>query len=323
VNDPNRKKDDTHLGASHDVVVRIVLAEVDAPGPLQYLLESEGFLVVGCASDEEELARVLQPGLDPDVVVLDTDVSVTSVLIARERAPSAHVIVLWPEGVQHLPGTERIAPWLMYEQLGPAIRRAAHERPQRHAGPDAVTQELTSITDGSTQAAEASLGHAASRLWVAPLVLISMLVVTMGAAIALDSLHVRLPWAEPRTGQTAHQAPSPNATAATPGVRPNSDSDTTKTGSCRHTKHARPCRGRDGASDGKPAHPGRSNHPNKPDHPAKPDHPVKPDHPGKDGHRGGKPEGAVHGGSSDSGSTEPGSSPGPTSPPGNANHGSR
>ena len=132
--EPIRKGEELHLGASQTPAVRIVLGEVDAPGSLHYLLESEGFLVVARASDEVELARVLEHGLDPDVVVLDTDISVESVLVAREKAPAAHVIVLWPDGVQNLPNTERIAPWLVYEQLGPAIRRAVHERP--HASRD-------------------------------------------------------------------------------------------------------------------------------------------------------------------------------------------
>ena len=128
-------------------MVRIVLGEVDAPGSLHYLLESEGFVVVARASDEVELARVLENGLDPDVVVLDTDISAESVLVARERAPAAHVIVVWPDGVQNLPHTERIAPWLVYEQLGPAIRRAV-QRPRAHVASNPVTEELPSMSDG-------------------------------------------------------------------------------------------------------------------------------------------------------------------------------
>jgi hypothetical protein len=83
--------DDVRLDAPTPVV-RVVLAEPDAPGPLQYLLEAEGFRVVGCASDEVELDRILQQDVDPDVVVLDTEFSIASVAVARERAPAAHVI---------------------------------------------------------------------------------------------------------------------------------------------------------------------------------------------------------------------------------------
>ena len=101
--EPIRKSEELHLGASQTPVVRIVLGEVDAPGSLHYLLESEGFVVVARASDEVELARVLENGLDPDVVVLDTDISAESVLVARERAPAAHVIVVWPDGVRTSP----------------------------------------------------------------------------------------------------------------------------------------------------------------------------------------------------------------------------
>ena len=211
--------------------------EVDAPGSLHYLLEAEGFLVVARASDEVELARVLEHGLDPDVVVLDTDINVESVLVAREKAPAAHVIVVWPDGVQNLPNTERIAPWLVYEQLGPAIRRAVHERPQRRATSGPVTEELLSVSDEPVApAVGASPGRAASRLSVASLVLIAVLLLTMGAAVALDTWHVRLPWVAPRTDVATHQAASPNAapTAATPiADRPPHDAGSTTVGSCR------------------------------------------------------------------------------------------
>ena len=57
--EPIRRGEELDLGASQTPAVRIVLGEVDAPGSLHYLLESEGFLVVARASDEVELARVL------------------------------------------------------------------------------------------------------------------------------------------------------------------------------------------------------------------------------------------------------------------------
>src|SRR3954468_23548346 len=102
---------------------RVVLAESDAPGSLHYLLEAEGFQVVGCASDEAELGRVLGQRIDPDVVVLDADIVATSILVARQLAPDAHVIAVWPDAVQPPPGGERIDPRMVYEELGPAIRR--------------------------------------------------------------------------------------------------------------------------------------------------------------------------------------------------------
>ena len=74
-------------------MVRVLLAENDSPGPLHHLIESEGFQVVGCASDDVDLAHVLGQ-VHPDVIVLDADISATSVLIAREKAPSSELIVV-------------------------------------------------------------------------------------------------------------------------------------------------------------------------------------------------------------------------------------
>ncbi len=301
--DPIRKSDELHVAATHDSVVRVVLAEVDAPGSLHYLLESEGFLVVARASGEAELARVLDNGLDPDVVVLDTDISVESVLVARQRAPAAHVIVLWPDGVQNLPHTERIAPWLVYELLGPAIRRAVRERPQRQAIEDADTAELSASEEPIVLGTDPSPRRAASRVSVASVVLIGVLLLTMGGAMALDGWHVRLPWNAPRTEQAAHQAPTPNGLTATPAAgRPQHDTDhTANAGSCRPTgdgirkgpnthassaaaAHARTCPTHNGGSGNKPEHPGKPDHPSKPDQPSRPVHPTRPDHAGGSPH---------------------------------------
>jgi len=99
-NDPIRRGEPLRLDvAQPPPVVRVVLAESDPPGPLHYLIESEGFRVVGCASDEVDLARVLAR-IQPDVIVLDAEISATSALVAREKAPSSELIVLWPDGVR-------------------------------------------------------------------------------------------------------------------------------------------------------------------------------------------------------------------------------
>ena len=332
--DPIRKNEAPHVGASHDSVVRVVLAEVDGPGSLHYLLESEGFLVVARASDEAELARVLDNGLDPDVVVLDTDISVESVLIARQRAPSAHVIVLWPDGVQNLPNTERIAPWLVYELLGPAIRRAVRERPQRQAIEDSDTTEHPSSASDEpiVLATDPSPRRAASRVSVASIVLIGVLLLTMGGAMALDGWHVRLPWNAPRTEQAAHQAPTPNGLTATPAAgRAQHDTDPANAGSCRPTgdgtrrgpnthassaaaAHLRTCPTHNGGSDNKPGHPG------KPAHPSKPDHPGKPDHPAKNDHAGGHPHDSSGTPTEHASGNKPDSPDGPASPPGKSEH---
>src|SRR6478736_9390492 len=119
----NTNGDEPRLVLTGGSSARVVLAEVDAPGSLHYLLEAEGFHVVGCASDERELGRVLGQGLDPDVIVLDADIAATSVLVAREHAPEAHLIAIWPDGVLPPAGGEQVSPRLVYEDLGPMIRR--------------------------------------------------------------------------------------------------------------------------------------------------------------------------------------------------------
>ena len=108
-------------------MIRVVLAELDSPGPLHYLIEGEGFQVVGCASNDVDLARVLAH-TQPDVIVLDADISATSAPVARQKAPSSELIVLWPDGVQLPSGAGRVHPRLMYEDLGPVQRKRALER---------------------------------------------------------------------------------------------------------------------------------------------------------------------------------------------------
>jgi hypothetical protein len=339
VHDPNGNSLDARMDAAGEPIVRVVLAEPDAPGSLHYLLESEGFLVIGSASDDRELARVLQPGLHPDVVVLDADTGVTSALIARDQAPSAHVIVVWPDGVQPIPGTERIAPRAMYEQLGPSIRRAVHERPQPQATtPDPLSQEPPPYRDAPlTVAAGASPPRRTHRVWVTPVVLVGVLALAMGAAIALPGLHLRVPWAAGRTGVATPRAASSDVLTPTIAVdRPSRGPDaTTSPRSCRpgddrvgrrpHGRasaglaaaHARACETR-GGSHGKPDHPGKGRHPGKPDHPGK-----KPDgvgHTGSSHDQSGTSNGQPGGASHDPGPPQP---HGPDSPRGSAEHGSR
>jgi hypothetical protein len=161
----NENDVERRLAASPDAGVRVVLAEADAPGALHYLLEAEGFHVVGCASDERELGRVLGQDLDPDVIVLDADIAATSVLVARELAPEAHVIAIWPDGVLPPAGGEQVSPRLVSEDLGPMIRRHLDKRVV--PVPDIVVPsvELAAIATG-TGGSGAALGRAASRLSV-------------------------------------------------------------------------------------------------------------------------------------------------------------
>jgi hypothetical protein len=195
------------------LAVRVVLAEREAPGSLHYLLEAEGFQVVGCASDEAELRRVLAQGVRADVIVLDRDISAPSAEVAVEQEPEAFVVVIWPDGVQPLSGTERIAPRLVYEELGPTIRREMRERRRQ-----VTLIEAASLTGTAPVVVEAPsdvrrrIRRAAMRVTATTVVLLAALALTMGAAFALEAWQLRqresiLPWS--RAAQAVVAAPAP------------------------------------------------------------------------------------------------------------------
>jgi DNA-binding NarL/FixJ family response regulator len=217
-------------------VVRIVLAEIGSPGPLHYLIEAEGFQVVGCASNDAELARVLAH-VEPDVVVLDADVSATSALVAREEAPSSELIVLWPEGVQLPAGAERVHPRLVYQDLGPAIRQAAADRRNRHpvvVEPDdhdlsAPAAPPRSAVDSPSPAAQ----RTSTRVLVGTAALIALIVMTMGVSFALEGRTGAPQPTDTRSTEISPSAPAgqgrgPGATATstpsrTGNARPSAD----------------------------------------------------------------------------------------------------
>ncbi|TMK35848.1 MAG: response regulator transcription factor [Actinobacteria bacterium] len=187
--EPIRRSEPLHLDvAEPSLLVRVVLAEIHSPGPLHYLIEGEGFQVVGCASNDVDLARLLAY-VQPDVIVLDADISATSALVAREKAPSSELIVLWPDGVQLPSGAERIHPRLMYQELGPAIRRAAEDRRTRH--PAIVEPEDDDVDarpeppeglDGTSSATQ----RTSTRILAGTAALIALIVLTIGASFALE-----------------------------------------------------------------------------------------------------------------------------------------
>ncbi len=191
-----------------------MLAAADAPGTLHYLIEAEGFRVAGCAADEVELRRVLDQDLQPEVIVLDTDVSATALLVARELSPSSHVIVIWPDGVQVPSAAERIAPSLVYEQLGPAIRRAAVERWLSDRSTGVSSEEPRAKAGDPTAPAEPpdpALRRTASRVSVMSVVLIAAIVLTMGASFALGG------WRAPEDAAPRSRNSGPQSTAVRSG----------------------------------------------------------------------------------------------------------
>jgi hypothetical protein len=105
--------------------VQVVLGEAErADGLLRFVLEAEGFDLVGLASSDEELERVLR-GARPSVVVLDGGISAAAALHVRECLENAALVVVWPDGVSTVLAEERVEPNLVIEDLGDAVRRAA------------------------------------------------------------------------------------------------------------------------------------------------------------------------------------------------------
>lgn len=112
--------------------MQIVLGEAERTGILRFVLEGEGFDIVGLASSDEELERVMA-GARPSVIVLDGGISATAALEARDRADGASLVVVWPEGVAAVLAEERVDPHLVMEDLGEAVRRASRRAADRNA----------------------------------------------------------------------------------------------------------------------------------------------------------------------------------------------
>lgn len=108
----------------HQPRVQVVLGEAErTDGLLRFVLEAEGFDIVGLASDDEELVRVLR-GARPAAVVLDGGISVAAALEARKRSRGAALVVVWPDGVSSVIAEERVDPYEAIADLGDAVRRA-------------------------------------------------------------------------------------------------------------------------------------------------------------------------------------------------------
>lgn len=120
------------MAIDRDRTVQVVLGEAERTGILRFVLEGEGFDIVGMASNDEELERVLV-GARPSVIVLDGGISAAAALEARERADGASLVVVWPEGVASVLAEERVDPHLVMEDLGEAVRRASHRAADRDA----------------------------------------------------------------------------------------------------------------------------------------------------------------------------------------------
>jgi hypothetical protein len=104
--------------------VRVVVGEGQSmrQGLLRFVLEGDGFEVVGEAATSAELARVLAIH-QPDVVVLDDGIGATAVQMAREVAPKTKIILVWPGAVVPIGGDARVEPSEVLRDLGGAVAR--------------------------------------------------------------------------------------------------------------------------------------------------------------------------------------------------------
>ena len=167
--------------------------------------------------------------------MLDTEISIASVAVARERAPAAHVIVVWPDAVLAPTGTERISPWLVYELLGPSIR-ARTRRPKPSLEASAASEHPLAYAETlvETDAAPPTGRRVASRLTLTSVLLAALIVATMGAAFALDSLHISPALNLLRRGASSPPIAATHTSVPTPGVsHPTPDPHGSKTASLR------------------------------------------------------------------------------------------
>src|SRR5919198_205925 len=147
-----RRTYDRHLAADRGVVraamdrtLQVVLGEAEPDdGFLRFVLEGEGFDIVGMASTDDELERVLR-GARPDVIVLDAGISATAALEAKEQANGAALVVIWPGDVVAAIADEHVEPHLVVDDLGPAVRsasRRARPREERVVIPDTIDEVI-------------------------------------------------------------------------------------------------------------------------------------------------------------------------------------
>jgi hypothetical protein len=221
-----------------------VLAELAvAPGPLHYLLEGEGFQVLGCASDDEELTRLLSQSIQPDVIVVDSEVPATTVMVAREFAPASELIVIWPDGVVPPASADQVLPELVFEDLGPAVRRAAERNRLRRPVVD-ETDEIVEAAGSEPERLDLSNTAArqtAARVLVGTVAVIASILVTMGASFALEgwrAAHVPTPARSPSL--TTPTAALTGRSSPAGSVRETPGSSATTEGGCAAGRRSGP-----------------------------------------------------------------------------------
>jgi hypothetical protein len=119
----NRRRGHADGGSS----LRVVLGESAQSRTLREILDGAGFDVIGQGSTPRDLLRLLAV-TEPDVIVLDAEVSATAALSARDLAPLAGIVVVWPSAVSSSVADRQVTPTRAAFDLPDAVRRA--KRPQ-------------------------------------------------------------------------------------------------------------------------------------------------------------------------------------------------
>jgi hypothetical protein len=104
--------------------VRVLVGEGQPArrGLFRFVLENEGYEVVGEAASTMELAQQLAIHR-PDVVVLDDGIDASAVAMLREVQPGAKLILVWPRGVAAVGADARLEPSEVMHALGSTVAR--------------------------------------------------------------------------------------------------------------------------------------------------------------------------------------------------------
>jgi DNA-binding NarL/FixJ family response regulator len=102
--------------------IRIVVGEgrTAQRGLLRFVLEGEGFDVVGEAGGSADLSGEIEQKR-PDVVVIDDGIGVMAVSMVHEMAPDTKIVLVWPSAVVPIGGDARVEPAKILKDLGPAV----------------------------------------------------------------------------------------------------------------------------------------------------------------------------------------------------------
>ncbi|HEY7666496.1 MAG TPA: hypothetical protein VIE12_00065 [Actinomycetota bacterium] len=136
-------------------------------GLLRFVLEGEGFDVVGEATTTVQLVQVLAVHR-PEAVILDDGIGTTAVVVAREMHPDAKVILVWPSDVIPIGGDARVDPADVLRELGPAVERVLGLDVPEPAGASVLALPISSDDDRSAMAHHPSVSAPLARVLPGP-----------------------------------------------------------------------------------------------------------------------------------------------------------